>query len=118
MIADYEQIRSGNFSLNSLKKPFENEVYFPESLTFPFAEARFLKIKAMAKEQGKILDARELPEVELLFDQPKSVKDGSSVGYPTEDLSGFKITADRIDTFGGTEGCDACSKFSKQIGLA
>ncbi len=47
-IADYDKIKKGNFQFRSLLKVPEKEVYFPDELVFPFANARKLAIRDFA----------------------------------------------------------------------
>ena len=39
-LVDYEAVRKGKFDWKRVKRIHEDEVYIPEELTFPFAEAR------------------------------------------------------------------------------
>ena len=55
LVLDYESAREGNFSNRTVVNIPEKEVYFPDAITFPFAEAQ-------QEALDKLKDVAELPD--------------------------------------------------------
>ena len=56
MIADYDTLKAGRWNPRYLLSVPQEEVYFPDEVVFPFAEARRVAIRGMAPTAG-IADA-------------------------------------------------------------
>ena len=51
-IGDFELFRTGKFNSSRVKEVYEQEVYFPDEIVFPFAAAREEAIKKALKAEA------------------------------------------------------------------
>ena len=104
-------IQNKTISSRSLKDVPEAEVYFPEELTFPFAERRKLAIRQMQDPSSIDFPVPAIPD-ELPFSEGVVRQGGDQALYdlPKRVRREFNITIDRIIKYDPTPGCKACDR--------
>ena len=112
LIADYDKVRLGVFKAEYVKKVPTKEVFFPEKLVFPFAQARHFALENMVSlklpQRAPELQLPPLPfddETIIKVVKPDVCRRAPSALPPVR----FKITQKRIIEYGSTPGCNACS---------
>ena len=108
LIADYETIRTGKYRWRSVKSLHEKEVYFPEKLCFPFAEARNAALREMKPISALLPDAGDLVlpfADEAGEDLPKEL---STAPKPAKITSNYRLSLTRLVKYGETPGCPGC----------
>ena len=111
-VLDYDDVvRNKTISSRSVKDIPEAEVYFPEELTFPFAERRKLAIRQMQDPSSIEFPVPAIPDV-LPFSDDVVRQGGDRALYdlPKKIRREFNITIDRIIKYDPTPGCKACDK--------
>jgi len=106
-IADYDAFRTKGISPRFVRSvPFQ-EVYFPENITYPYAEARERAIRDMSATEA-------LPPVQPL---PFAIEAGEAEAPEIPELGRhapaaprFKITLQRMLKYDTTPGCRACDE--------
>ena len=104
-ILDYEAARVGRFT--RVRNVYSEEVYFPDDICFPFAEARTLALRTMQDKNS----LGELPDLEPPLALPWDSGDKDPVRRREVTLGPaprFQITKERIFKHEGTPGCQAC----------
>lgn len=104
LIADYEAIRGGKFTLRQIIEIHYQEVVFPDEIVFPFANAHKLAIHNM----GPTPDLPDVPPLPFQRDVDDEVKTIDVDNVTLADLPPFKITLSRMMTYNLTDGCPAC----------
>eukprot|EP00973_Karenia_brevis_P012974 1760882-Karenia_brevis.AAC.1 len=58
-VVDYENFRTGNYEMRSVKEVPSQQVYFPDEIAFPFARARLTALREL--EERKSPDVVNVP---------------------------------------------------------